>query len=139
MKKIVVILLGMLCFYGFAAIASGTEKYTSLRGADVPAPSNDPAPMDWKEKDSSIDRTFVHQPPLIPHSVDEYTVTTSANDCLECHGEKDSGAPMPHRSHFLDRDDKKTDMVSSRWYFCLQCHVGQVDAKPLVENTFQAK
>jgi cytochrome c-type protein NapB len=27
--------------------------------------------------------------------------------------------------------------VSARRYFCVQCHVPQTNAKPLVENTFQ--
>ncbi|WP_175463882.1 nitrate reductase cytochrome c-type subunit, partial [Vibrio cholerae] len=27
--------------------------------------------------------------------------------------------------------------VSPRRYFCLQCHVPQADAKPLVENDFE--
>ncbi|BAN97353.1 hypothetical protein E05_25870 [Plautia stali symbiont] len=27
--------------------------------------------------------------------------------------------------------------VSPRRYFCLQCHVPQTDAKPVVENTFK--
>ena len=81
----------------------------------------------------------MHQPPLIPHDMEDYGISTSQNDCLDCHGEKDSDAPMPYKSHYTDRDGKTTESVSSLWYFCTQCHVGQVEAKPLVENTFQAK
>jgi cytochrome c-type protein NapB len=36
----------------------------------------------------------------------------------------------------VDRDGKVLDMLSSRRYFCTQCHVAQEDAKPLVQNTF---
>ncbi len=139
MKKMLIALFLLLCVYGLAATVAASEAYKSLRGEEVPAASNPPAPMDWKAEDASIARTFEHQPPLIPHGVDEYEVTTAQNDCLECHGDKDSGAPMAHASHYFDRDGNKTDSVSSRWYFCVQCHVGQVDASPLVENTFQAK
>jgi len=139
MKKMLFALLLLMAVYVFASTVSGSEAYKSLRGDDVPASSNPPVSMDWKAEDASIARTFVHQPPLIPHDVEGMAVTTKKNDCMECHGVKDSGAPMPHASHFMDRDDKKTDTVSSQWYFCSQCHVGQVDAKPLVENTFQAK
>lgn len=140
MKKLRVafFLLVSICY--FAGVASAADNYTSLRGkTDIPASSNQPVGIDWQAKDASIDRTFVHQPPLIPHGVNDYNITTSQNDCLDCHGEKDSDAPMPHKSHFMDRDNKKTETVSSRWYFCSQCHVGQVEASPLVENTFQAK
>ena len=139
MRRIIFILLSLTVFFTVALNVSAGNKYQSLRGDDVPTDSNKAVGMDWKAEDASMSRTFVHQPPLIPHAVDEYGVTTSKNDCLDCHGEKDSDAPMPHTSHYLDRDDKKSDTVSSRWYFCSQCHVGQVEAKPLVENTFQSK
>jgi cytochrome c-type protein NapB len=140
MKRTVFFLFTFICVFTFAANVSAAEKYKSLRGdTDIPAKSTTPAAMDWKPEESSIARTFVHQPPLIPHAVEEYDMSTSDNDCLDCHGDSDSGAPLPHSSHFIDRDGKATEGVSSLWYFCTQCHVGQVDAKPLVENTFQAK
>lgn len=138
MKKITFHLF--LLVFVFACSTAGSKEVKSLRGdADIPAGSNPPVGMDWKSEDSTIARTFTHQPPLIPHEVEEYEINTSENSCLECHGDKDSGAPMPHKSHYLDRDGNATEDVSSRWYFCTQCHVGQVEAKPLVENTFQAK
>ena len=119
---------------------SKVEKVKSLRGGtDIPAGSNPAVDMDWQPKDSMVARTFEHQPPLIPHDMEDYGITTSQNDCLDCHGEEDSGAPMPYKSHYTDRDGKVTENISSLWYFCTQCHVGQVEAKPLVENTFQAK
>jgi len=122
------------------AVESKVEKVESLRGGtDIPAGSNPSVVMDWHPEDSMVARTFVHQPPLIPHTVEEYDISTSDNDCLDCHGDEDSGAPMPFESHYTDRDGKATEDVSSRWYFCTQCHVGQVAAEPLVENTFQAK
>ena len=44
---------------------------------------------------------------------------------------------MVAKSHYLDREDKKHPNISPRRYFCLQCHVPQFDAKPLVENTYK--
>ncbi|STL51988.1 citrate reductase cytochrome c-type subunit [Escherichia coli] len=29
---------------------------------------------------------YVNQPPMIPHSVEGYQVTTNTNRCLQCHG-----------------------------------------------------
>jgi cytochrome c-type protein NapB len=37
----------------------------------------------------------------------------------------------------MDRDNNFLADISARRYFCLQCHVTQVDAKPLVNNTFE--
>ena len=140
MKKIIFSLSLLVLVFALTATVSAGEKYKSLRGGtDIPAGSNPPVGMDWQPEDSSIDRTFMHQPPLIPHDMEDYGISTSQNDCLDCHGEEDSDAPMPYKSHYTDRDGKTTESVSSRWYFCTQCHVGQVEAKPLVENTFQAK
>jgi cytochrome c-type protein NapB len=140
MKKIMFPLFLLVFAFVLTSTAAAGEKYKSLRGeADIPAGSNPAVGMDWQPEDSSIKRTFEHQPPLIPHDTEEYRISASQNDCLDCHGEKDSDAPMPYKSHYTDRDGKTTESVSSRWYFCDQCHVGQVDAKPLVKNTFQAK
>ena len=138
MKKMIILLSFLVIVSGSTVADSGEMK--SLRGgATLPAGSNPAVGMDWQAKDASIARTFEHQPPLIPHDVDEYSISTSRNDCLDCHGEKDSDAPMPHASHYTDRDGNATKEVSSRWYFCSQCHVGQVEAEPLIKNTFQAK
>ena len=140
MKKINFHLFLLIFAFVMTSTAMAGEKYQSLRGdSDIPAGSNPTVGMDWQPKDSSVARTFVHQPPLIPHAIAEYDISTVQNDCLDCHGEKDSDAPMPYKSHYTDRNGKTTESISSRWYFCDQCHVGQVDEKPLVENTFQTK
>ena len=68
--------------------ACTTTEVKSLRGdADLPAGSNPTVGMDWQPKDAAIARTFVHQPPLIPHAVAEYSISTAQNDCLDCHGD----------------------------------------------------
>ena len=37
----------------------------------------------------------------------------------------------------MDRDGNFLAEISPRRYFCEQCHVAQVDARPLVENRFE--
>ncbi len=88
----------------------------------------------------SIPRNFQKQPPLIPHSIKGYNITQNFNKCMDCHSKEraeETGATKVAKSHYLDRDDKKLSNISPRRYFCMQCHVPQFDAKPLVENTYK--
>jgi len=93
------------------------------------------------ERDSPpLPRDFVQQPPLIPHTTRGYEVTMNFNKCMDCHSwarAREMGATKVSLTHFRDRDGKELPNVSPRRYFCLQCHVSQTDAKPLVENTFR--
>jgi len=82
---------------------------------------------------------YVNQPPMIPHSVDGYQITTNTNRCLQCHGVehyRTTGAPRISPTHFMDSDGKVLSGVAPRRYFCLQCHVPQTDAPAIIENTF---
>ncbi|QIX96858.1 nitrate reductase cytochrome c-type subunit [Cedecea sp. FDAARGOS_727] len=82
---------------------------------------------------------YVNQPPLIPHSVDGYQVNSNYNRCMQCHGVehyRTTGAPRISPTHFMDAEGKVLSNVAPRRYFCLQCHVPQTDAAPIVENTF---
>ena len=60
---------------------------------------------------------------------------------MRCHSaanhEKEK-APAISKTHYVTRDKKVLDKLSSRRYFCNQCHVPQADIKPLVENTFES-
>jgi cytochrome c-type protein NapB len=40
-------------------------------------------------------------------------------------------------THFVNRDGQRLGQVSTRRYFCLQCHVSQETNRPLVGNSFQ--
>lgn len=85
-------------------------------------------------------RDFVQQPPLIPHSIKGYNVTKEFNKCLDCHAwsrTAESGAAKVSQSHFRDRNGKELSNISPARYFCQQCHVSQVEAEPLVDNTFK--
>jgi len=83
---------------------------------------------------------YVYQPPLIPHQIRNYELSTNANKCLSCHSFKkarDSGATKISVTHYATREGQVLSDVSPRRYFCLQCHVPQVAADPLIENVFK--
>ncbi|WP_413110808.1 nitrate reductase cytochrome c-type subunit [Thaumasiovibrio sp. DFM-14] len=82
---------------------------------------------------------YVNQPPLVPHTVDNYQINQANNGCLQCHDVdtyRKTGAPRISPTHYMDRDDNMLTEVAPRRYFCLQCHVPQSDAQPLVGNDF---
>lgn len=90
--------------------------------------------------DKRVMRNYPEQPPVIPHSIDNYQLTLKTNRCLDCHRRQyteGSGAPMISVTHFMDRDGQVLADVTPRRYFCTECHVQQTDAAPLVPNTFQ--
>ncbi|WP_448208318.1 nitrate reductase cytochrome c-type subunit [Azospirillum sp. sgz302134] len=85
-------------------------------------------------------RNYADQPPLIPHAIRDYQIDLNINKCLTCHDRKNtegSQAPMISVTHFQDRDGQTLGAVSPRRYFCIQCHVPQTDAKPIVGNSFR--
>ncbi len=115
-------------------------EVTSLRGDQGVSDNNRVSSV--KKVPKSQDKLaldYVHQPPLIPHSITQVQVNQSNNGCLECHDVnvyRKTGAPRVSPTHYMDRDGKVLTEVAPRRYFCLQCHVTQVDAKPLVGNDF---
>ncbi|GGA86017.1 periplasmic nitrate reductase, electron transfer subunit [Neiella marina] len=115
---------------------------SSLRGASE---LNDTKRAEQLKKqikdDQVIDRNYVHQPPLIPHQIRDYQVDLKSNKCLSCHGWKFAGqigATKISPTHFETADGLTLSDVAPRRYFCLQCHVPQADAPPLIANDFQA-
>jgi cytochrome c-type protein NapB len=121
--------------------ASAQDKVQSLRG-DVPIEATSKADMFRVERDSPpIQRDFVQQPPLIPHTVKGYTITRNFNKCMDCHAwsrVKETGATKVSLTHFKDRSTgAELANISPSRYFCTQCHVPQYDAKPLVANEFK--
>ena len=110
-----------------------------LRGK-APVPETNPSEIYRMERhDRVIPRSHAWQPPIIPHNIKGYQITKNVNMCMVCHAAKNAprtGATPVGASHYLDRDGKQLDNISARRYFCLQCHVPQFDAEPLVANTF---
>ncbi|MGY4330999.1 cytochrome c-type protein NapB [Bradyrhizobium sp. LB1.3] len=103
---------------------------------DVPAPPLARPVID----DKRLMRNYPEQPPIIPHSIDNYQLTLKTNRCLDCHRRQfteGSGAPMISITHFMDRNGQVLADVTPRRYFCTACHVQQTDAQPLVPSTFK--
>jgi nitrate reductase (cytochrome), electron transfer subunit len=90
--------------------------------------------------DERLPRNYDGQPPVIPHRVDGYQIDKNFNKCLDCHarGKTEFSHAVPvSQTHYVDRNGKVLDHISTRRYFCMQCHVAQEAARPLVGNTFQ--
>ncbi|MBR0567212.1 nitrate reductase cytochrome c-type subunit [Azoarcus sp. L1K30] len=141
-KKTRQIALALLAVLGLsaAAVPVGAQQVTSIRGADVSASDLPAGNYKQLPDQAPIQRDYVQQPPLIPHKIEGYELTKNFNRCMDCHAwsrYKETGATKVSLTHFKDRDGGELSNISPRRYFCLQCHVPQLDAKPLVGNTFQ--
>lgn len=97
-----------------------------------------------------LPRAYSGAPPQIPHAISDFLpVTTQSNMCVACHAnpglwgkKREKGEPTAiPPSHYTDRrnaPDKVTDHLMGARFNCNQCHVPQLDAKPLVGNSFSA-
>jgi cytochrome c-type protein NapB len=95
--------------------------------------------VQWQDRDV-IPRDYVQQPPMVPHTVEGYTINMNANKCLTCHSwanYREKKATKISQTHFTDREGNDLANVSANRYFCLQCHVPQADSSPVVDNTFK--
>lgn len=131
--------------YGCARMAGPDASFSgisTLRGADAAATDTAPEAKAYAGKrpgsGQSIARSFREQPPLVPHAIDNFDeITVSDNQCLECHGVDTAAAKKAPRvadSHLLGSGQHATLRMDR--YQCNSCHVPQVDAPPLVRNTF---
>jgi cytochrome c-type protein NapB len=131
----------LLIAAGSALTNNAMAEAKSLRGDHaVDEPSAKPEITRWQEDKEPIPRDYIQQPPLIPHSIEGYKVNLKFNKCLTCHSwanYKEAKATKISQTHFEDREGQVLANVSPRRYFCPQCHVSQVDQKPLVENEFK--
>ena len=128
----------------FACLAQAADAPKTMRGAEIPAADPAPEVTAYAGKkpglQQPIARTYKEQPPVIPHAVDNFDeINLEENQCLTCHGPtkyKEKKAPKIGDSHFTDREGQRHEEVVHLRHNCVQCHVPQVDAPPLVENTF---
>lgn len=121
-------------------LSGSSEEIASLRKQTITTEPVPPRMPGTENKDIKRVRNYPMQPPTIPHKIDGYAVNLNANKCLSCHNRTltgDTQAPMVSVTHFMNREGNFLATVSPRRYFCNQCHVPQVEAKPLIENTFQ--
>lgn len=128
----------LLLTFVSSVIAEGLPS--SLRGTnELESKSNPTEIKQWQDDQAPITRSYIQQPPLIPHTVENYQVNLKVNKCLTCHSwsnYKKAGATKISQTHFADRDNNDLANVAARRYFCNQCHVPQTNAQPLIENTF---
>ena len=125
-----------------AAMTQAQEPRALKTLRETPLTEVAPAPDVARQSTPSegFGRAYRQQPPLIPHKTDAYQITLDNNQCMSCHdwpGNTRFNAPKISETHYVDRQGVRLDKVSGTRYFCSQCHVPQVDAKPLVGNSFQ--
>jgi len=133
---------GALILMCGAIYAQSAPQIVPRLTGDAAPMTNEPAPPLARPvtDDKRVMRNYPEQPPVIPHSIENYQLTVRANRCLDCHRRQyteGSGAPMISVTHFMDRDGQVLADVTPRRYFCTTCHVNQTDARPLVPNTFR--
>lgn len=139
-KYIPLIVLSIVGILTVHSPATSSEEVQSLRTQEIKDSSEKPFVAKPLPDQKPFNRSFKDQPPLIPHSIDDYTIEKGQNSCLDCHdlsNYESSGATKISPSHYIDRNGKTLTEVSSLRYFCTQCHVTQADVEPLIENTFQ--
>jgi cytochrome c-type protein NapB len=129
---------------GLAAMIARAEPPGLLDATRGPTPilsaTQPPRLGNEVNDDSRLPRMFAQQPPIIPHRVNGYQIDKNFNKCLDCHAlartEYSQAVPVSP-AHYISRDGKRLAQVSTRRYFCLQCHVSQEAVKPLVGNSFR--
>lgn len=139
MNQLMIKIIIAILLFSSAVIAAENELAT-LRNMTPIDQQKEPGEIPKVvNKDIKKERNYPMQPPVIPHTIRSYEVNLNNNKCLSCHNRQrteESQAPMVSVTHFMDRDGNFLAAVSPRRYFCNQCHVTQLDAKPLVENDF---
>lgn len=136
MKHVTIALLLAAVAVGGAVAVDMTDR---MRGAPIEQTTKPPPLTNADNSDVKRVRNYAMQPPVIPHKIDGYQLDKNANRCMFCHARtktQESQAPMISVSHYMDRDGNFLAELSPRRYFCLQCHVSQVEQKPLVDNRF---
>lgn len=135
-----ILILSLLMTLTFTLNAQQTATFKSDRGSNpIPNLSEPPQIHQWQDTEAQP-RQFIQQPPLIPHAIDGYVINQKFNKCLTCHSwanYKESGATKISLTHFSDREGHDLANVAARRYFCVQCHIPQTNAKPMVGNSFK--
>ena len=132
----------LLCLGSTLAVAQQNKPFVDAARGPTPIPeSTKPPPLGNSINDDLRQtRNYALQPPVIPHRVDGYQVDKSFNKCLDCHARSKAAAVQAipvSITHYMDRDGKVLGQISTRRYFCLQCHVPQDAVSPIVKNNFQ--
>jgi len=127
---------------GIASAADAPSGFVDAARGTVPIPEATKPPRlgNAINDDTRRQRNYGMQPPIIPHRIDGYQVDKNFNKCLDCHarGKTEFSQAVPvSETHYIDRSGKVLEQISTRRYFCNQCHVAQEAVAPLVDNDFQ--
>ena len=133
------LMFGLLC--GLTGAQPSTPLVDAARGP-VPVPDFTAPPLlgNAVNDDQRRPRNYDMQPPTIPHRVDGYQIDKNFNKCLDCHARSKtefSQAIPVSATHYIDRAGKVLPQISTRRYFCMQCHIAQDPVLPLVNNGFE--
>jgi cytochrome c-type protein NapB len=130
-----------LVLFAVLACAQAAPFVDALRGPTPITTTTEPPRLgNAVNDDNRLQRNYSLQPPIIPHRIDGYQVDKNFNKCLDCHAREKSAfsqAIPVSASHYIDRSGKVLDHISTRRYFCKQCHVVQENVAPLVGNGFR--
>ncbi len=126
---------------GLALMGSGASAAEVKTLRNAPVSDGDIQTEMYKIQDGvKLEKSYRGQPPLVPHETEKYEIDLKVNKCLQCHefpnAEKEK-APEISKDHYKDRDGNEQSSVNGNRYFCIQCHVPQANATPLIPNTFQ--
>lgn len=138
-RKLIPLLFGLLAAFAWAQPSGGLVD--AARGpVPVPELTQPPRLGNAVNDDVRRPRNYDMQPPTIPHRVDGYQIDKNFNKCLDCHARartEFSQAIPVSSTHYIDRSGKVLPQISTRRYFCMQCHVAQDPVLPLVGNAFE--
>lgn len=138
-----VAMLGLLAAWAAWAQSPPAPKFVDAARGPVPIDQTTHPPLlkgGAVNNDERLPRNYDMQPPIVPHRVDGYQIDKNFNKCLDCHAREKtdfSHAVPVSQTHYLDRNGKVLSHISTRRYFCMQCHVAQEPVRPLVGNSFQ--
>lgn len=112
MKPIRTSALALVPILAFAGLGLA-QSVTTLRGAEV----DEPVAIDdvHRNVEGRMQRNYRQQPPLIPHSIEQYQIDLRTNQCLSCHDWTQAGernAPTLSMTHYLDREGRELDRIA---------------------------
>jgi cytochrome c-type protein NapB len=124
----------------FLTLAAADELPTLRNGIAIDEEMAPAAMLRVIEPEDREKRSYLMQPPTIPHKTRGYKLNLLVNKCMSCHARSLTGetrASMISVTHYMNREGDFLAGVSPRRHFCTQCHVSQTAAQPVIENTFE--
>lgn len=142
MKKILAMMVALLGISALshAEVYPNTNVEVVKKGVENAQEAIPPAFRNNLKDEGIQPRDMLYAPPVVPHAIKGMQITKNTNRCLDCHNAdaaEFTGATPPSKTHFYDRAGNLSEQISPRRYFCLQCHVPQTGAQPIVGQNYQ--